>query len=197
MLIISVSRWLINSVCQHAKKWQASGLLNVPIAINISPVQFNQQSLSKIIRSCLEINNLSAEFIELELSETTLEGSDGKVLNEIELLVDLGVKLVIDNFGAGYSSLAYLKHLPVSKLKIDSQFFNKAVNNELDLTILSSITSLAHKLNLKVIAKGIEETRQLEIARNLKIDGAQGYFFSYPLSTEECEQYLLRNVTAP
>ncbi|MBA2654806.1 MAG: EAL domain-containing protein [Gammaproteobacteria bacterium] len=189
-LIIPVSEWLIYKICQQAKLWQMSNLLKVPIAVNTSVIQFHRQSLSKFIAATLNKFDLDAHYLELELTESTFIETNTRVFEEIDALLRLGIKLVIDDFGAGYSSLGYLKRLPVSKIKIDQSFFKKSSDNDFDLIIVAAITALAHELKLEVIAEGIENEAQLKIARDLNIDAIQGYYFSYPLSTAECEEFL-------
>ena len=111
---------------------------------------------------------------------------------ELINLKKIGINLVIDDFGTGYSSLSYLKRLPANKIKIDKSFIDNCEHDSLDQTIISSITSMAHKLNITVIAEGVENIKQLELLRRLGIDGVQGYFFSLPLTTKGCEAYLTR-----
>lgn len=190
-LIVPVSEWIMQTVCQQAKIWQKSGLLKVPIAINTSAVQFSKHSISCYLSKILSETGLDPKYIELELTESTFIENQERVFLEMDALLRLGIKLVIDDFGTGYSSLSYLKHLPVSKLKIDKSFFNKGKNTDFDLIIINSIITLAHQLNLEVIAEGIETKSQLDMVRSLDIDAVQGYYYSYPMSKEECEKFLL------
>lgn len=191
-LILPVSKWVIYQVCQQASEWEKQGLLKVPIAINVSAVQFSRQSLSKLITEILRKFKLDVSFLEIELTESTFIDSNNTVFNEINNLRELGIKLVIDDFGTGYSSLGYLKRLPISKIKIDQSFFGKSQSDMHDQAIIQAITALAHKLNLQVIAEGIENETQLSLVRELGIDAIQGYYFCPPLSPEKCE-HILKN----
>lgn len=185
-LIMPVSEWIIKNVCRQAKSWQDKKILSGPIAINISTIQFIRHSLSKIIAECIAKNQLDASFIELEITESIFIEYSDKLYKEINLLNEMGVSLVIDDFGTGYSSLSYLKHLPVKKIKIDKAFISNCHNDYLDQTIVKAIATIAHKLNIMVVAEGVENKQQLQFLREQNIDGVQGYYYSHPLTAEEC-----------
>lgn len=189
-LIVPVSEWVLKTACHQAKIWQDKKLFSGVIAINISAVQFIRHSLSELIAEILDETGLSPSSIELEITETVFIAYNDSLYKEIKNLQNLGVNLVIDDFGTGYSSLSYLKYLPVTKIKIDKTFINNCENNSLDQTIISSITSMAHKLNITVIAEGVEKEKQLKILQELGVDGIQGYFYSRPLTIEGCEALL-------
>ncbi|VEB37607.1 EAL domain-containing protein [Legionella cherrii] len=189
-LIIPVSEWIIKNVCRQAKKWQDKKMLPGPIAINISTVQFIRHSLSKIIADALAENQLDTSSIELEITESVFIEYSDKLYKEINLLKEMDISLVIDDFGTGYSSLSYLKHLPVKKIKIDKAFINNCHNDYLDQTIIKAIATIAHKLNIKVVAEGVENESQLHFLREQGIDGIQGFYYYHPLSVEECKIYL-------
>lgn len=189
-LIIPVSEWVVKMACQQAKKWYDKKILSGPIAINVSAVQFIRHSLSKVIADVLAEIHLKPSCIELEITETSIIECTNNLNKQIEALRSMGIQLVIDDFGTGYSSLSYLKHLPVHKIKIDKAFINNCHNDYLDQTIINAITTIAHKLNIKVMAEGVENEMQLKVLQDQGVDGIQGFYFSTPLSAKECEAEL-------
>jgi EAL domain-containing protein (putative c-di-GMP-specific phosphodiesterase class I) len=188
--MIPVSEWIIKTACKQAKAWQKNGILPGPMAINISTIQFIHHSLSKLIADSLKKNDLDASSIELEITETIFIEYNDKLYQEIDELKKMGVDLVIDDFGTGYSSLSYLKNLPVRKIKIDKAFINNCHHDYLDQTIIKAITTIAHKLNIAVVAEGVEKRSQLLLLQKQSVDLIQGYYYSHPLDEKECETYL-------
>ncbi|QRN03205.1 EAL domain-containing protein [Legionella sp. MW5194] len=193
-LIIPVSEWIIKSVCQQAKIWKDKKILPGPIAINVSTVQFLRHSLSNVINAILDEIELPPSSIELEITETFFIEYNERLYKEIDALKKGGINLVIDDFGTGYSSLSYLKHLPVNKIKIDKAFIDNCQHDYLDQTIISAIITIAHKLNISVIAEGVEVEEQLDTLKVLGIDGIQGYYYSRPLTRDDCEIELKKSI---
>ncbi|MCL9684847.1 EAL domain-containing protein [Legionella maioricensis] len=193
-LIIPVSEWGIKTVCQQAKIWHDKKILTGSVAINVSTIQFIRHSLSRVVAEVLTDTQLSPSCIELEITETSFIEYNERFYKEMDSLKEMGIKLVIDDFGTGYSSLSYLKHLPVYKIKIDKAFINNCHNDYLDQTIINAITTIAHKLNIKVIAEGVENSAQLKLLQRQNIDGIQGFYFSRPLTAEHCEKYLKKSL---
>ncbi|WP_242602682.1 EAL domain-containing protein [Legionella taurinensis] len=193
-LIIPVSEWIIKSVCQQAKIWKDKKILPGPIAINVSTVQFLRHSLSNVINAILDEIQLPPSSIELEITETFFIEYNERLYKEIDALKKGGINLVIDDFGTGYSSLSYLKHLPVNKIKIDKAFIDNCQHDYLDQTIISAIITIAHKLNISVIAEGVEVEEQLDTLKVLGIDGIQGYYYSRPLTRDDCEIELKKSI---
>lgn len=191
-LIIPVSEWLLKAACRQAKIWQNKKIFSGSIAINISTVQFIRHSLSELVAKTLAETQLSASSIELEITETIFIDYCDNLYDEIDKLQALGINLVMDDFGTGYSSLAYLKHLPIHKIKIDKVFIKDCERDYLDQAIINAIITMAHKLDIKVIAEGVENETQLNILKAQGIDGIQGYYYSRPLTIEGCETYLKR-----
>ncbi|MDR3503911.1 MAG: EAL domain-containing protein [Legionella sp.] len=187
--MLSVGEWVLRTACQQVKSWQNKDLPRVPIAVNISALQFENQSLSQLIADILAETQLQPVYLELELTESILIES-ASIINEMEALKNLGVNLVIDDFGKGYSCLAYLTRLSLSKLKIDRSFINKNQLKEQDKIILEAIIGLAHRLQMQVIAEGVEEISQVNLLRIQHVDAVQGYYFSPPLSVNDCEHLL-------
>lgn len=191
-LIIPVSEWIIKSICRQAKIWYDQKILFGTLAINISTIQFIRQSLSEITAKALTENQLASSYIEFEITETIFIEYSDKLYNEINALQKMGVNLVIDDFGTGYSNLSYLKHLPIKKIKIDKAFIHNCHNDYFDQAIIKAIVTIAHKLNLKVVAEGVENKSQQKLLKSKGVDFVQGFYYSHPLTTSECELLLKR-----
>jgi diguanylate cyclase (GGDEF)-like protein/PAS domain S-box-containing protein len=184
-LIIPIGNWVLRTVCSQARQWQDDGLLAVPVAVNVSAVQLRQGDFLAVIKKVLSETGLSPEYLELELTESTLLSNADVMLPVLEELRTMGLKLAIDDFGTGYSSLSYLRHLPVSKLKIDSSFVQDVAVSPDDAAITAAIISMAKSLNLKVIAEGVENEAQMSFLRAHHCDQLQGHYFSKPLTGEQ------------
>jgi len=156
----------------------------VPVAVNVSAVQFRQEDFSKLIGSVLRETGLASQCLELELTESLLLSSADVTFSVLRELEAMGLKLTIDDFGTGYSSLSYLKHFPVSKLKIDSSFVRDIAVDPDDAAIAIAIIGMAKHLHLKVIAEGVEDEAQLSFLRAHHCDEIQGYYFSKPLTVD-------------
>jgi diguanylate cyclase (GGDEF)-like protein/PAS domain S-box-containing protein len=184
-LIMPIGEWVLRTACSQARKWQDEGLPAVPVAVNVSAVQFRQGNFRELIRSVLHETGLAPQYLELELTESLLLSNADVRFLVLQELKAMGLKLAIDDFGTGYSSLSYLKHFPVSKLKIDRSFVRDVAVNPDDAAITSAIISMAKSLNLRVIAEGVENEAQMSFLRAHHCDEIQGYYFSQPLSTDE------------
>jgi len=191
-LILPIGEWVLRTACAQAKRWHDMGLLRVPVAVNISAVQFRQHVFSDLIARILEDTGLPPELLELELTESLLLSNRDSVLSILRTLSDMGIGLAIDDFGTGYSSLSYLKQFRVHKLKIDRSFVRDLTKDPDDAAITAAIIDMAKNLNLRVIAEGVEEEGQLEFLRNHQCDEIQGYIFSKPLAAAQLEELLLR-----
>jgi diguanylate cyclase (GGDEF)-like protein/PAS domain S-box-containing protein len=184
-LIISLGEWVLKTACRQMKEWQDCGLRVVPVAVNVSALQFRQNGFRDLIRQVLADTGLAPELLELELTESLLLSNADVMFEVLQNLKDMGLKLVIDDFGTGYSSLSYLRQFPVSKLKIDRSFIRDITVNPDDAAITTAIISLSKGLNLKVIAEGVETEDHLSFLRKHQCDEYQGYFFSRPLKAED------------
>lgn len=194
-LMLPVSEWILKTACKQAKIWREQKILSQPIAINISPIQFHTHSLSDLITDILSELELEPSAIEFEITESLFLNYNENLQTEIEKLQALGINLSMDDFGTGYSGLASLKHLPINKIKIDRSFIKNCKNNFLDQTIINTISVLAHKLGITVVAEGVENETQLNLLKEHDIDNIQGYYFSRPLTAENCESYLKRSAS--
>lgn len=184
-LIMPIGEWVLRTACSQARKWQDEGLPAVPVAVNVSALQFRQEGFCELIRRVLDETGLAAQYLELELTESLLLSSAEMTFAVLKDLKAMGLKLAIDDFGTGYSSLSYLKHFPVSKLKIDRSFIRDVVVNPDDLAITTAIISMAKSLHLKVIAEGVENEAQMSFLRAHHCDEIQGYYFSKPLAVDK------------
>lgn len=188
--IISIGEWMVKSVCRQNKAWQSAGLSAIPVAINFSPQQLQQSNLIQLIRQSLQETGLEAKYLEIEITEGQLMADIEASVETIETLKALGVTISVDDFGTGYSSLNYLKRFPLDTLKLDQSFVRNLPDDAQDAAIASTIIELAHNLNFRVIAEGVETEEQLAFLASRECDGVQGDLFSKPLPLEEFAQLL-------
>jgi diguanylate cyclase (GGDEF)-like protein/PAS domain S-box-containing protein len=183
-LIVPIGEWILRNACRQAMAWQAQGLPELQIAINLSARQFKPE-LVDLARDVLAETGLPARCLELEITESVfIEGTDSEAASILAQLKALGLSLAIDDFGTGYSSLSYLKCLPVDKLKIDQSFVQGISSNPEDASLVKAIIAIARSLNLHVIAEGVETEAQLRYLREHGCDFMQGYFYSRALPPE-------------
>ncbi len=190
-LIVPIGEWVLTTACAQARKWQDSGLPALPVAVNVSAVQFRQEGFRELIKRVLHDTGLEPQYLELELTESLLLSSADMTFQVLRELRATGVRLAIDDFGTGYSSLSYLRQFPVHKLKIDRSFIKNVAVNSDDASIASAIIGLGRSLNLKVIAEGVEDEAQMSFLRAHRCDEIQGYYFSKPLTVVEVVDKLL------
>jgi EAL domain-containing protein (putative c-di-GMP-specific phosphodiesterase class I) len=183
-LIFSISDWVVKTTCEHIDHWQKQGFNVPPIAINISSTQFRQHDFARHIVDILGRCRIKPEQIELELTESILMQDIDIAIANMQQLRDIGFHLSIDDFGTGYSSLSYLKRFPIDKLKIDQSFVREIPGDNDSSAITGAIVSLAHSLQLKVIAEGVETQEQFDFLVSKNCDEVQGYFFSKPLAAD-------------
>lgn len=191
-LIMPIGKWVLNEACRQNKAWQEQGLPSIPVAVNLSAVQFRQHNLLQIVQETLSTSNLSPCFLELELTESLLMDCSEYNVGLLKKLRKMGVLLSIDDFGTGYSSLTYLHRFPISKLKIDRSFCQNIPDDTNNSTITRAIISLGHELGLTVIAEGVENIRQLNFLEAQQCDQVQGYLYSKPLDAEGMQNLLTK-----
>jgi EAL domain-containing protein (putative c-di-GMP-specific phosphodiesterase class I) len=189
-LIIPIGKWVLNEACRQNKAWQEQGLIAIPVAVNLSAVQFRQHNLLEIVQETLAISNLKPCFLELELTESLLMDCSEYSVRLLKTLRQMGIQLSIDDFGTGYSSLSYLSRFPISKLKIDLSFCQNLPDDSNNSAISRAIISLGHELGLSVIAEGVEEVRQFNFLEAQQCDLFQGYLFSKPLDADKMQNLL-------
>ncbi len=191
-LIIPLGEWVLRAVCRQIQTWRQAGLRSPSVAINLSAAQLmRRDALLDMLTSVLNETQLEPSALEFEITESLLlRDLDGEFAT-LKSLGELGMTLTIDDFGKGYSSLSYLKRLPIDALKIDRSFVNDVVIDADDSVIVSAIVAMAHRLGLRVIAEGVETQEQVQALTQLDCDMYQGYHFSHPLPASEAERYLL------
>lgn len=187
-LIVSIGEWVLRTACAQIKSWQNDGLPYVPVAVNLSPRQFLQKDIVTIIQRTLEETGLEARYLELEITESLGMHHMEQTITLMNEIKALGVRLTMDDFGTGYSSLSYLKLFPFDTLKLDKSFIHDITTDQESANIVKSVITMAHCLNLKVIAEAVETPEQLACLKNYDCDEMQGFLFSPPLTAEECEK---------
>jgi len=176
-LINELSEWIINEGCKQAARWFRQGL-EIPVAINLSPLQFAEQNLPDIFYDALRRNNLPGRMIGVEITENCVIDDLHRTNHQLSMLRALGLEVSIDDFGTGYSSLSYLHQLPIQVIKIDRSFIGQVTDNPESATIADAIIKLSHSLGATVVAEGVETEEQLAWLKERKCEAAQGYYFS-------------------
>lgn len=187
-LIVPLGMWVMRRACRDLQRWQQKGLAPPRIAVNISAIQFQTHSLIDSIRDILSEYKLRASHLELELTESVLQTK--MAAEQMQVLAGMGARIAIDDFGVGYSSLSYLKHLPVHKLKIDRSFLRGIPQDEDNKALVEAIIGMAKSLNLQVVAEGVENATQRRYLRTRGCDQAQGFLFARPLPVQEMDALL-------
>jgi diguanylate cyclase (GGDEF)-like protein len=189
-LIVQVGHWVLRAVCRQLNEWQRAGVRLVPIAMNLSARQFLSPDLATQIRSALVESGVEPDLLEVEITESSIMQDTAEATRTLEYLDALGVKSAIDDFGTGYSSLGYLKRFPLRALKIDRSFVRDITTDPDDATITQAVISMAHSLELNVIAEGVETLEQLAFLMRYGCDEVQGYLFSPPAPAAECAAFI-------
>ncbi len=196
-MIVRAGAWVIEEACRQIAAWQAEGVGDVRVAVNVSSSQFVEGDLELEIRRVLDRHQIDAALLELELTESALMANAEHTIEVLGNLKLLGIRVAIDDFGTGYSSLAYLKRFPIDKLKIDIAFVRDVTVNPDDAAIALAIISMAHSLHMQVIAEGVESGAQRNYLRRNRCDEMQGFHFSRPLPAGDMGKLVLANRAAP
>jgi diguanylate cyclase (GGDEF)-like protein/PAS domain S-box-containing protein len=196
-LIVPIGDWVLREACRQNKAWQDAGLPPMVVSVNVSARQFREMNLVARVAGALKDSGLEAKYLELEVTESLIMQDFDLAVVIMEGLRGLGVQLSIDDFGTGYSSLSALKSYPVARLKIDKSFIDGLPANENDKTVASAVISLGQKLNLRVIAEGVETEAQAAFLRNINCDEMQGFLFSKPIPPQAIEDMLKAKATRP
>lgn len=192
-LIVPMGDWVLRTACEKAKQWQREGLPPIRMAVNLSAVQFLQKDLVHKIDTILEETTFHPHYLELEITENMVMQDVHSAINTLKQLKKRGIHISIDDFGTGYSTLSYLKEFPVDTLKIDRSFIKDIDTNPSSVALTKAITTLAHDLQLHVIAEGVENYKQLSLVKKQSCDAVQGYYYSKPLSEVAITSFLKMN----
>lgn len=196
-LIRLIDYYVLDQACQQAKKWLDGGIGAIPVAINLSGAHFRDDNIVGIIKIALTSNGLPPELLEIELTEAVLISDPDKALSTLQAISDLGVKISLDDFGVGYSSLYYLRKLPVDIIKIDRSFVSSVNTNLQDQRLVKGIVSLAQGLGLDVVAEGVETQEQESFLSHAGCHYLQGYYYLKPQPIHEFEQWVINSKRIP
>ncbi len=192
-LIIRLGDWVLREACLQLKKWQNQSGTAFVVSVNVSTIQFLQKDFVKKVEMVLSETLLDPQYLELEITESTMMDTE-EVVSILVQLKQLGIKISVDDFGSGYSSLSHIKKLPIDTLKIDKTFIEEIDSELNDVAIVSTIITLAKNLNLKVIAEGVENEMQLEILKDKGCDQIQGYYLSPPIPVHQFNESFLNKI---
>jgi diguanylate cyclase (GGDEF)-like protein len=195
-LIVPIGEWVLQTACRQNRKWQAQGFPPLRIAVNICARQFQQADMAQVIVRVLDRADLDPRHLELELTESSIMNNAEFAIDVLTRLKQMGVKISVDDFGTGFSSLNYLKRLPIDALKIDQSFVRDATTDPDDAALVMAVITLGHNLRLKVVAEGVETEEQLRFLHLLRCDEIQGLLFSRPLPADELSKLLAREPAA-
>ena len=183
-LIVPLGDWVLREACRQNKAWQNAGMPHITVCVNVSARQFREKNWVKRVAHALHETGLEAKYLELELTESLLMQDVNQAIATMQELQAIGVQFSIDDFGTGYSSLSALKSFPVARLKIDQSFVRNLPHDANDRSIATAVISLGQKLNMKVIAEGVETDEQMAFLVDQKCDEIQGYHFSKPIESD-------------
>jgi len=184
-LIVDLSKWVLKQACKQARMWHEAGFKSLSMTINISAIEFDQAKLIGHIEGVLAETGMPPELLELDIAESVLMQDAEMSVKILQSLKEIGVRIAIDDFGIGYSSMSYLKHFPIDILKIDRSLTHDIIFDSNSSEIILAIIGLARSLNYSVLAEGIETKEQFDFLYSLKCNRAQGYLFSKPIPAEE------------
>ncbi len=194
-LIQPLTMWVLEEAMAQMQRWQGMGL-EIPVAVNLSAWNLAHSDIDTFVAELIERHRLSADLLEVEITENSMMRNPERAVRLLRRLKSIGVRLAVDDFGTGFSSLAYLKQMPVDHIKIDKSFVMDMLRDENDAIIVRSIIDLAHNLGMKVIAEGVDSSDVLSLLEILRCDMAQGYFIGRPMSAERFNRWLARQSQA-
>jgi diguanylate cyclase (GGDEF)-like protein len=191
-MLSNLDSYVLDRACQSIARLQKAYHRRVTIAVNITAVEFQDPQLIENIQALLFKYQITPRCLDLEITENVVMTEIATAMNTIFILQNMGINVSIDDFGTGYSSLAYLRKLPIDKIKIDRSFIEEVASNDSDLTIVKSMVELSHGLGKRVLAEGVETQEQLRLLRNIGCDAVQGYYISKPIPENELKKYFSR-----
>ncbi len=193
-LILPMGEWVLQTACRQVAQWYREGLNPGVMAVNVAARQLQDYALLDVVKKALRETGCQSAWLEIELTESSIMTQTRQAIAVMNELCELGVKLAIDDFGTGYSSLAYLRQLPIDKLKIDRSFVMNVAENVDDVAIVRAVTVLGKTLNLEVIAEGVETAAQEALLREEGCDVVQGYYYSKALPADEAKNFLTQSL---
>jgi diguanylate cyclase (GGDEF)-like protein/PAS domain S-box-containing protein len=188
--ILPIEKWVLDEACRQVAAWRNEIAPSLILSVNVSRSNFRNPDLIKVVQSALNDSGLPADALTIEITETVLIEDSEQVIQRLNELSDMGVRLALDDFGTGYSSFGYLKRFRVNAVKIDQTFIKDIISNSVDLALVDAIISMSNKLDLAVVAEGVETPEQLALLRSIGCYLIQGFHFSEPLSVVEMTRYL-------
>jgi EAL domain-containing protein (putative c-di-GMP-specific phosphodiesterase class I) len=191
-LVSGIGEWVMRTACRQLRAWQDAGYEEIRIAVNVSAKQLCDLDWVDSIAETLRETGVSPGCLELELTETTIINDDSTTIETLSSLSDMGVGIVLDDFGTGYSSLSHLRGLPINRVKIDRSFVSDVCEDKQSAALAGAIVVLAHSLQIKVVAEGVETHEQANFLREVGCDELQGYLMSRAVSASDFERFLTR-----
>ena len=192
-LILPIGYWVLETACAQCKAWQEKGFKTIRMAVNFSVYQLDNPDIVQQIKDALKHTSLPAQYLEIEITESTVMDHNGRIKQTLENIKNIGVSLSIDDFGKEYSSLNRLKELPIDRVKIDMSFVQGIGMSDKDETITKAIILLASNLGLQTIAEGVETKNQMEFLNQRMCNELQGYYLHKPMPASEMEKLLALN----
>ena len=193
-LIAGIGEWVISRVCEQIRLWVDAGLTGVRVSLNVSARQLDRLALHGFIGDAIRANGIEPSTLEVEVTETSILRDVYGATLLLRELRGMGLTVAIDDFGAGYTSLAFLRDLPVDRLKIDRSFVRDVATGNFDGAVVRAVVGLARSLGLRTIAEGVEDHAQMDVLRELHCDAVQGFLFSMPLPADECATLFRRKI---
>jgi predicted signal transduction protein with EAL and GGDEF domain/CheY-like chemotaxis protein len=190
-LIVPIGEWVLERACAQAAEWRKAGLPPIPIAVNVSGVQFHRQDLCEVVRRKLDAFGLDPSALHIEITETAIVAARERAIALLTQLRELGVRLALDDFGTGYSSLSYLKSFPIDTVKIDRSFVAEMLTDHTTASIVEAIVSMTRILGLTVIAEGVEDHSQFAFLQRIGCDAMQGFYVSAAIPAEQFAKLIL------
>ncbi len=195
-MIVAIGQWVLREACWQTREWVDAGLLAVPVAVNISSLEFRSDSFVEGIQGALKNARLDPRYLQLELTETVLMRHVESTAYALDQLKAIGVRLAVDDFGTGYSSLSYLTRFPIDAVKVDQSFVRDIIASTDDAIVVSAVISMGKSLKHRVIGEGVETPEQLAFLQAHGCDEGQGYYFSRPLVAQQFAKLLETGISA-
>ncbi|ACK71528.1 diguanylate cyclase/phosphodiesterase with PAS/PAC sensor(s) [Gloeothece citriformis PCC 7424] len=194
-VILQISQWILQTACEQNLAWQELGLPSIPISINLSNREFEQQNLVENVARVLQKTGLDPQWLELEITETILRKNLKSARQVFQDFYNLGVRLALDDFGSGFSSIGYFKLFPFRTVKIHQSFIRDLRGASQEMALISALLTLGKGFNLRVVAEGVETSSQLELLKSLQCEEVQGYVYTRPLKSAEATQFLTKQLS--